>query len=39
MKANIRKIVTIVEETRQEADRSIDPPTRRAPMRSWWRWR
>jgi hypothetical protein len=30
MKANIRKIVTIVEETRQEADRSIDPPTRRA---------
>lgn len=30
MKAKIRKIVTIVEETRQEADRSIDPPTRRA---------
>ncbi len=30
MKARIRKIVTIVEETRQEADRSIDPPTRRA---------
>lgn len=30
MKAKIRKIVTIVEETRQEADRSINPPTRRA---------
>src|SRR3546814_1408888 len=32
MKAKIRKIVTIVEETRQEADRSIDPPTRRAAV-------
>lgn len=30
MKAKIRKIVTVVEETRREADRSIDPPTRRA---------
>lgn len=30
MKASIRKIVTIVEETRLEADRPIEPPTRRA---------
>lgn len=30
MKAVIRKIVTVVEETRQEAGRDINPPTRRA---------
>ena len=30
MKAEIRKIVTFVEETHREMDRVIDPPTRRA---------
>ena len=30
MKAKIRKIVTLVEETRREMDRTIEPPTRRA---------
>lgn len=30
MSAQIRKIVTIVEETRSEMDRAVDPPTRRA---------
>ncbi|MBN8917883.1 MAG: amino acid synthesis family protein, partial [Rhizobiales bacterium] len=30
MSANIRKIVTIVEETRTEMDRPVSPPTRRA---------
>ena len=30
MKAKIRKLVTIVEETRVEMDRSVSPPTRRA---------
>ena len=30
MKAWIRKIVTLVEETRREMDRDINPPTRRA---------
>ncbi len=30
MKAKIRKLVTIVEETRRELDRDVDPPTRRA---------
>ncbi len=30
MKAKIRKIVTIVEETRTEMGRAVDPPTRRA---------
>jgi hypothetical protein len=30
MKAGIRKIVTIVEETRVEMGRAVDPPTRRA---------
>jgi hypothetical protein len=30
MKAEIRKIVTIVEETRSEMGRAVDPPTRRA---------
>ena len=30
MKAKIRKIVTIVEETRFEMDRAVEPPTRRA---------
>ena len=30
MRAKIRKIVTVVEETRLEAERPIDPPTRRA---------
>ena len=30
MKANIRKIVTFVEETRSEMDRAVAPPTRRA---------
>jgi hypothetical protein len=30
MSAKIRKIVTLVEETRVEMNRSIDPPTRRA---------
>ena len=30
MRAKIRKIVTVVEETQREAERSIDPPTRRA---------
>ena len=29
-KAQIRKIVTVVEETLQEGGRTIDPPTRRA---------
>jgi len=29
MKANIRKLVTVVEETRVEMDRAVDPPTRR----------
>jgi len=30
MKAKIRKLVTVVEETRRELDREVDPPTRRA---------
>jgi hypothetical protein len=30
MKAQIRKIATFVEETHREADRGIDPPTRKA---------
>ena len=30
MKARIRTILTIVEETRTEMDRAVDPPTRRA---------
>jgi hypothetical protein len=30
MKARIRKIVTVVEETRSEMGRPVDPPTRRA---------
>ena len=30
MKAKIRKLVTIVEETRIEMDRAVEPPTRRA---------
>ena len=30
MKARIRKLITLVEETRSEADRAISPPTRRA---------
>src|ERR1700723_2010805 len=30
MRAKIRKIVTIVEETRLEMDRAVEPPTRRA---------
>jgi hypothetical protein len=30
MKAKIRKIVTVVEETRSEMDRVVDPPSRRA---------
>lgn len=30
MSANIRKLVTIVDETRREMGRAIDPPTRRA---------
>ena len=30
MKAQIRKIVTVVEETDREMDRTIDPPVRRA---------
>jgi hypothetical protein len=30
MKASIRKIVTFVEETRNEMGRAVDPPTRRA---------
>jgi len=30
MKAKIRKLVTVVEETRVEMDRAVDPPTRRA---------
>ena len=30
MKAEIRKIVTFVEETHREMDRGINPPTRRA---------
>ena len=30
MKAKVRKIVTVVEETRSEMDRVVDPPTRRA---------
>ena len=30
MRAKIRKIVTVVEETQREAERIIDPPTRRA---------
>jgi hypothetical protein len=30
MKANIRKIVTVVEETRREMGRPIEPPTRKA---------
>jgi hypothetical protein len=30
MRAKIRKIVTVVEETQREAERPIDPPTRRA---------
>src|SRR5579871_6429350 len=29
-KAKIRKLVTVVEETRIEMDRAVDPPTRRA---------
>ena len=30
MKANIRKLVTVIEETRLEMDRAVEPPTRRA---------
>lgn len=30
MKARIRKIITVVEETRQEIGKAIEPPTRRA---------
>ena len=30
MKAKIRKLVTVVEETRIEMDRAVEPPTRRA---------
>jgi Amino acid synthesis len=30
MKARIRKLVTLVEETRRELDHAVDPPTRRA---------
>jgi hypothetical protein len=30
MKAKIRKIVTLVEETRREMDKTIEPATRRA---------
>jgi hypothetical protein len=30
MKAKIRKLVTVVEETRVEMDRAVEPPTRRA---------
>ncbi|HVY98025.1 MAG TPA: amino acid synthesis family protein [Dongiaceae bacterium] len=30
MRAKIRKIVTIIEETQSEAERTIEPPTRRA---------
>ncbi len=30
MRAKIRKIVTVIEETRLEAERTVDPPTRRA---------
>ncbi len=30
MKAKIRKLVTVLEETRAEMDRAVDPPTRRA---------
>ncbi len=30
MKAKIRKLVTVVEETRVEMDRTVEPPTRRA---------
>jgi hypothetical protein len=30
MKAKIRKIITVVEETRAEMGRAVDPPTRRA---------
>lgn len=30
MRANIRKILTVVEETRTEAGRPVEPPTRRA---------
>ena len=30
MKAKIRKLVTVVEETRFEMDRAVEPPTRRA---------
>ena len=30
MKAKIRKLVTLVEETRVEMDRAVEPPTRRA---------
>ena len=30
MKAEIRKLATFVEETREEGGRAVDPPTRRA---------
>ncbi|MBL8838384.1 MAG: amino acid synthesis family protein [Alphaproteobacteria bacterium] len=30
MKSKIRKLVTVVEETRREMDRAVDPPTRKA---------
>ncbi len=30
MKAKIRKLVTVVEETRSEMGQKVDPPTRRA---------
>src|SRR5579872_2506882 len=30
MKAKIRKLITVIEETRAEMDRPVDPPTRRA---------
>ena len=30
MKAKIRKLVTVIEETRVEMDRAVEPPTRRA---------
>src|SRR5579872_3874128 len=30
MKAKIRKLITMIEETRAEMDRAVEPPTRRA---------
>ena len=38
MSANIRKLIVQVDEVRKEMGQTIEPPTRRAPARSWSPW-